>query len=594
MTGVVGGIVSKTDLTAMVGSITHEPWHESDRFEAGEYGVGLVHHDSKDPAGWTTWRDGNRAGVVHGAIIDGEANRGTDDVLEAILTDPAQILPQIDGPFVIACIDAETDRVVLATDKIGSRPCYYSLTDDLSFGSGLPSLLKGIDSPSVDEQAVSDMLLMGYIWGEKTLIEGIHALPPASMLEYSGGEVSIEKYWRPDFTSLSTTGYISELVTRYRDAIADVSTTMDKTAGLWLSGGLDSRTMAAELQRNAGRGRSFDTLTSYTYDANPPDAGNPELARQVAAALNIEIEQVAMTPDRFLENVEKSIDLTDGMLRWASFMPLTSVFGIESPDLSVLVEGSGQGELLGNHPQRYDLTAFDSAAEAMYHSERIMDGERVKTLLNATIDPHQTFTNAAQRSKTETREETILNLHLQNYYSRMTFASNVIPRSQYGTRVPFAHGNFLDYVTKLPVGYRMRAFPFTNGKIHFGITQPKLGLAQALNPELARIKYERTGVAPVYPYPIQVAGFVATTALARLRSQSTYGGQKLFDEWYRENEDIRSYIDGLIDDACERPLFNADEIRRLQHEHMSGEERHLLSSLSAITTVEQWLQRHID
>src|SRR5699024_9879589 len=175
MTGIVGGTVSETHISSMTESLFHEPSYETSCFTAGEYGLGLIHHGAKDPAGWNVWHDGNRAGIVHGALVKDGANPNTDEILDEILTNPEQALPQIDGPFVVACVDADADRIVLATDKLGSRPCYYHNQNDFSFGSGLPALLTGIDSPAVNEQAVSDMLLMGYVWGEKTLIEEINS-----------------------------------------------------------------------------------------------------------------------------------------------------------------------------------------------------------------------------------------------------------------------------------------------------------------------------------------------------------------------------------------------------------------------------------
>src|SRR5699024_10626412 len=155
----------------------------------------------------------------------------------------------------------------------------------------------------------------------------------------------------------------------------------------------------------------------------------------------------------------------------------------------------------------------------------MVDTSTASALLAADIDPLQSFIDTTDRSDARTKKKTILDAHFENYYSRMAFASDEIPRSQAGVRVPFAHREFLEYVARLPLQYRMGTIPFTNGKIPYGVTPTKLALMRDLDTDLAAIRYERTGVAPKYPFPIHIAGFITTTAAARLGQKTTYGGR---------------------------------------------------------------------
>lgn len=595
MTGIVGGAVSESDLGPMLDSLTREPWHERKQFDGKNLGIGLVHHESKDPGGWTTWQQDERAGVVHGALVDnGTTQHGSDALFEAILDDPMATLPRVDGPFTLACANFDTGQVVVATDKIGSRPCYYSTDNGLLFGSGLGSILCHLDDPVLNEQAVSDVLLMGYVWGEKTLIEGVKALPPATVLVYEDGEATTERYWKPDFSPLSTEGYTTGLIEQYRETMADVTTTVEGTAGIYLSGGLDSRAVAAELNRHSGPGRNLRELVAYTYDANPQGGGNPKLARRIAETLGIDIDTVMVTPETFLENIEKAVNLTDGMLRWSSSFNLFSVYELPEPEADVIFEGSGLGEFAGETPQRQYLTEFDSVVESMYESEAITDSDTVTNLLEPRVSPLRSFTQAAESSDEEIFEERVVDVYFTNHLPRKVFASDTIPQSRTGTRVPFAHGEFLDYAASLPLRYRMRSIPFTNGRIPYGVTRPNLNLTRALDPRLARIPYEHSSLPLIYPFAAHVCGFIATTAFARLSGQTTYGGQNVLDQWYRNRDDVRAFIDGLLSDACERAVFNADEIQRLRNEHLSGEANHMVGLLSSITTLEIWMQQHLD
>jgi asparagine synthase (glutamine-hydrolysing) len=588
MTGIVGGSVTGRDLGAMANALHAEPWYGEERFEQGDYGLGIRHHDERDPAGWTAWQGDGSAGMLHGAITNREQRGLTDAVLfESVLDEPLETLPGLDGSFALACTDGE--RLVLATDKLGTRPCYHHADDRLLFASGLPPVLAELDDPGIDEQGAGDMLLLGHLWGEKTLIEGIRALPPATVLEYAGGDASTERYWWPEFEPAPVAGYLDSLIGRYRTAMADASRTVAGEAGLWLSGGLDSRAMAGELKRNVETG-VLSGLSAYTYDSNPRGAGNPELARRIAARLDVPIEEVRLTPERFLERVEPAIDLTDGMLRWSSMANLMATFALPDERPDVLLEGAGQGELVGEHLTRGHLRC--SPAESMYRSEAMVDAADAAALLAADVDPRDSLRAVAARSDERTRRGRIFDAHFGNYYSRMVFASDAVTRSQVGTRVPFAHGDFLAHAARLPPRYQLRTLPGT--EIPYSVTQPKLELVRALGPALAGVPYERTGLAPSWSFGLHVAGFVAKTGLSRLRSRTTYGGRSTLDEWYREHEGMRAFVDGLLDDARDRGLFDGDAVEELRREHLAGEANHVVTGIAAVTTLEYWLQSHFD
>ena len=334
MTGLVGGTVDASQLSRMVESLDHEPWYESERFEGGEYGLGLQHHGERDPEGFTFWTDGRTAGAIDGAVTNlDELGWSTSTVFERLLRAPDHALAALDGPFTVAVLDATDDRLLLATDKIGSRTPYYSTNDGLAFASGLAPLLHVLDDPAVDDQAVSDLLLLGHMWSDTTLLEDVAALHPASLLEYRDGDVTVRRYWRPDYTpSRPTEAYLHELTNAFQGTVGRTASTLSGDVGLWLSGGLDSRATASELARAYHDGGQFESLTTYTYDANPGNGVNLRLAARTAEALEVPNETVPLDADRFLRVLERVVDLTDGMVKWNTLRNLSAVFNIEHHD----------------------------------------------------------------------------------------------------------------------------------------------------------------------------------------------------------------------------------------------------------------------
>lgn len=591
MPGIIGGTIDENDLSPMVEQLRQEEWYDEERFSARQFSLGFVNHGDRDPSGHCSWDDGDRFGVVDGAISNWSELSMTDaDILEGVLERPEELLPALEGSFTIAAVDSTEDRVVIAQDKIGARQCYYAVDDGLVFGSKVGAMLVHLDDPRIDRQAVSDMLLMGHMWGDRTLIQGVRSLRPASYLEYRDGEVSHDRYWKPSY-GMADPGepYLRELKDRFQRSIELVSSTLDDEAGLWLSGGLDSRLTAAELKRNADAAGSFD-LTTYTYDANPPGK-NIEPARAVADELDVPNELVEMSAESFDSVFETVVDATDGMLRWNTAKNLATVFNVPEPT-GVIMEGLA-GELIGQHLCRHHFTDCATPVESMYRSEAVNSLDTVRGLLSIDVDPLDSFRDEARFSDETTHEGKILDAHFQNYYSRMAHVSNQVPRTRVGTRVTYADGQFLDHAAKLPLKYRMGSVPFTGNRIPYGITESKFWLLREIDRSLAEIPYERSSLPPKYPFPVQVAGFVGSTALARLRSKKTYGGRGTVDEWYRQCDPLQERMDELLEAACDRPYFDGDRLRELQEAHLRGDGNHR-NVIAPVTTLESWFQRHVD
>ena len=584
MTGIAGGTLTGSELRSAAGEMWHEPWYDSEYVEAGDGGIGILHHGDRDPDAHTVWTDGRRGGVLHGAVSLPPELDTPAHLFEALLDDATAVLPRLQGSFLVAAVGADAGFVV-ATDRLGSRPCHYTTTGGFRFASEMDALLAGLSDPTVDEQAVSDVILVGHPWGTRTLLEEVSRLPPATVLQYEGGDSTTRRYWQPSYEEASPGApYLNELTRRYRSSVSACAETMPDGSGVWLSGGLDSRSLVAVLTADSDP----VGLDAYTYDANPKAGGNPKLARDVADEVGLDVREVELSPDRFTDVLERCVRISGGMLQWNSFFNLTSVFSLDDDDATVLLEGAGQGELIGNHLRQYHFTDVDSVVDSLYRSEAGNDLDTVRSVLTNEVDPLTSFKESVAESDAKNLSESVLDLHFRNYYARKTLASDQIARSRVGTRVAYLHGDFLDHAARLPLKYRMRTVPFTDGQIPVGVSPAKLGLMRRLDDALSQIPYERTNVPPSWPWPIHVGGFIGGTAFDRLTSGQTYGGWGIPGTWYNADAGFRAYLDDLIDAACERPLFDAATLESARDRHRRGE-ADMMHLLAPVTTVELWL-----
>ena len=203
----------------------------------------------------------------------------------------------LDGMFAFALWDAPRRRLLIARDRVGKKPLFYSLgAGGLSFASELRALLEDDEVPrDIDEQALDCYLAYGYVPAPLSAFRAVRKLQPATRMVYEGGEVALERYWQLDYSHKHAVEDASELhaplleqlrrATRRR-LVADVP------LGAFLSGGIDSSAVVAAMaQETSGPVRTF----SIGFD----DERFDELAhaRQVAQQFGTEHEELRVSPD---------------------------------------------------------------------------------------------------------------------------------------------------------------------------------------------------------------------------------------------------------------------------------------------------------
>ncbi|MBW1988843.1 MAG: asparagine synthase (glutamine-hydrolyzing), partial [Deltaproteobacteria bacterium] len=159
------------------------------------------------------------------------------------------MLHELSGMFAFALWDGKNERLVLARDRAGIKPMYWTLAGGtLYFASEAKALLicPGVGR-KVDEKALDAYLALGYIPGERTIFQGIHKLPPAGLLVFEQGAAAVSRWWKPawtpkaDLSEAEAAERLPEVLRRAvsRHLVADVP------VGSFLSGGVDSTVVTA-------------------------------------------------------------------------------------------------------------------------------------------------------------------------------------------------------------------------------------------------------------------------------------------------------------------------------------------------------------
>lgn len=163
---------------------------------------------------------------------------------------------ELAGPFAIAVYDSVARKLVLAVDRMGiERVTYRSEGDGVVFGRDARQVAG--TGAQIDDQRLFDFVFFHMVPAPHTVYEGVYKLPPASLLIAEGGDVRVRRYWEPTYDYDSDArGLKQELPKRLEQAVRSVGP--DDRTGAFLSGGLDSSTVAGCLSRvSDGPARTF-------------------------------------------------------------------------------------------------------------------------------------------------------------------------------------------------------------------------------------------------------------------------------------------------------------------------------------------------
>ena len=139
-------------------------------------------------------------------MTKGVVFRGTSDtevLLECLQKYGTSCLEKLRGMFAFAFWDEREKTLILARDRVGKKPLYYSQNKEgFFFASEINTLATYVPTESLDinHAALDDYLSWGYIGGENTIYKGIHCLPPGCFLILdSQNQVQIKPYWKPNW-----------------------------------------------------------------------------------------------------------------------------------------------------------------------------------------------------------------------------------------------------------------------------------------------------------------------------------------------------------------------------------------------------------
>ncbi|MFL5244268.1 MAG: asparagine synthetase B family protein [Gemmataceae bacterium] len=577
---------------AMAGRMKLYPWYQQQNYADEAGGIALARvtlgfiNKAPQPAynEKRTW-----LAMMDGELYDYELHRKTLESLghEFCGTSHAELLLHgfeqsglkffegLEGTFAAAIWESDARRLHLVNDRWGMKPFYYvHLPGKLLFASEIKALLEDpAVSRKIDPRGLAQFFTFGQLLAEDTLYEGLRLLPAAASLTYDAGkdEISLERYWRLQSHAGSNGVTSSQILDRLDESFkraVDRRVGGTENLGISLSGGLDSRTILANIDSN----RALTSVCLGMEGSIDHDSAL-EMARLTGRPHHRYILNTEFLT-HFEEHMRHMVHLTDGHYLSQCIviptLPLYRELGIE-----VLLRGHA-GELMHmekayNFSLNKEALAFTSAAEL----EGWLFG-RLRTYMLDAVDG-SLFAPAFQDSIDELARDSfqgcfresdgmqplihrVWHMFISQRLRRETAMSMMEFGSVVETRLPFLDNELVDALLAAPPGMKLsdtiqrhiltRRLPAFLNVVNAN-TGARLG-ANRLERFLAKVRlkvFAKLGVKGYQPY-------------------------ERLGLWLRQ--DLRSVVERvLLSSRClDRGIFNPDTVRSVVRQHFDNQRNH--------------------
>ena len=182
----------------------------------------------------------------------------TEVILEAYKQWGADCVSRFNGMFAFALWDDHQRRLLLARDRLGKKPLYFrqDASGTVTFASELKALCEDPQMPRrLNARALSQYLSLNYTLTADAMFEGVRKLKPGHLLVCAEHQPLVERrYWNLAEHFFRDTPYASpaEAAEALRELLDDsvrARLVSDVPLGVFLSGGVDSSTLAASMCR---------------------------------------------------------------------------------------------------------------------------------------------------------------------------------------------------------------------------------------------------------------------------------------------------------------------------------------------------------
>lgn len=531
----------------------------------------------------------------------------TETILKAYEAYGASCVDKFRGMFAFAIWDARSNELFIARDRLGVKPLYYANSDDGSFvfASEIKALLEaGAVKPELEYRALTDYLANHGTSGELTMFAGVKRLLPGHTLTFGDDRVEINRYWDISFdrdavSPRSDREWIEEWSSLFTESVR-LRLMADVPLGMFLSGGIDSSAIAAEMSRMVdGRVKTF----SVAFEER--EANELRYARLVSDRFGTDHHEVIVSPHSFFEALPRLIWHEDEPIAHPSSIALNFVSRLAAEHVKVVLTGEGSDESLAGYP-RYYRTIANLGLGQIYNA--VVPG-RARRFITTRIDAMPLSSRVRHKLKKSffVVEPTIESAYFDNFavFSRSMqghLLSATTKDRLNGSADPYAEMSRL--FNSLEDGEMLDRMLYTDTKTYLHellMKQDQMSMAASIESRVPFLDHKLMEFTASMPQRMKLRGSKTKYVLRKamkgvlpdeILTRSKMGFPVPIGKWFRGQ--YRGIVDEYVlsERSLGRGIFDADAVRNLAARHMNGENHD--ERLWSLVNFEIWRRTFID
>jgi asparagine synthase (glutamine-hydrolysing) len=531
----------------------------------------------------------------------------TETILHLYQEEGPRAVEQLRGMFAFAIWDSRKQELFLARDRLGVKPLYYVQTPDgsLYFGSEIKALLAArATRPQLNYEALPDYLANHAPSGTATLFDGVQRLLPGHTLRWRDGALDIRQYWdisfaQPENGSRAVEDLIAEFRERFTEAVR-MRLMSDVPLGVFLSGGIDSASIAAVMSRLVN-----EPIKTFSVGFAEPEANELGYARTVADAYRTEHHEVVVSPEEFFGALPSLVWHEDEPLAHPSSVALYFVARLAAQHVKVVLTGEGSDELLGGYG-RYARTLYNVRLGVPYY--RVVPA-RLRSVVRSAIGSLQL--GSLLRRKLERTflciPPDLASIYFDNFavFPRGLQAQLLTPEAKERVAGADPYRVARGYLERTDAGTLLDRLLYVDTKTYLHellMKQDQMSMAASVESRVPFLDHRLVEFAAALPVGLKLRGFttkrILRESMKSLLPSSILARRKMgfpvpVGSWFRGR--WRGIVNELAlgERARERGIFRPDVVRCLADEHLSGRVDHT-ERLWALVNFELWLRRFVD
>jgi len=279
--------------------------------------------------------------------IKTKTSSDSEVVLELFAKLGKDFVKELNGMFVLVFYDIKEDKLLIFRDRVGIKPLYfYWKNENFLISSELKSIkVLSNDFPlTINKQAISNFLRLGYIPEPMSIYNEVRKFPSASIMSITKKGYLIEEYWNLESkinkkNQLKDEKQAKSELKELLESSINYRLMSDVPFGTFLSGGIDSSTVTAIAQKLNNK-----PINTFSIGFKESSYNEAVFAKKIANYLGTNHHEFMVSYSEAIEHFDKIITAYDEPFADSSSIPTMLVSKMAKQHVSMTLSGDGGDE----------------------------------------------------------------------------------------------------------------------------------------------------------------------------------------------------------------------------------------------------------